>query len=79
MESAVIGIPHLDLGEAVVGILVYKKNSKPDLEKIFKILSKSLARFKNPRKLFVVDKLPRNSMGKVQKNLIREDYKNIFK
>jgi len=79
LESAVIGIPHLDLGEAVVGILVYKKNSKPDLEKIFKILSKSLARFKNPRKLFVVDKLPRNSMGKVQKNLIREDYKNIFK
>jgi len=79
LESAVIGIPHLDLGEAVVGILVHNKNSKPNLEKICEALSKNLARFKNPRKLFVVDKLPRNTMGKVQKNVLREYYKHEFK
>ena len=78
-ESAVIGIPHSDLGEVVIGVLVPKKRSKINLLKIEKTLRKSLAKFKNPRKLVVIGELPRNAMGKVQKNFLREIYKDIFK
>tara|TARA_B100000700_G_scaffold313161_1_gene397779 strand:+ start:565 stop:2076 length:1512 start_codon:yes stop_codon:yes gene_type:complete len=78
LESAVIGIPESDLGEAVVGIIVPKKNSSPNLEKIDKTIKKELAKFKNPRKYFIVKKLPRNSMGKIQKNILREEYKDTF-
>ena len=78
MESAVIGVAHTDLGEAVVGILVPEKGAAPDFDEIFKNISKSFAKYKQPRKLIVIPELPRNTMGKVQKNLLRKKYKDVF-
>ena len=74
LESAVIGVPHADFGESVVGILVPDNSGLLDLEKITESVAASLAKFKQPRKLVVVDALPRNAMGKVQKNILRETY-----
>ena len=74
LESAVIGVPHADFGESVVGILVSDKSGLLDLKKITDAVAGSLAKFKQPRKLIVVDALPRNAMGKVQKNILRETY-----
>jgi len=79
VESAVIGAPHPDFGESVVGILVAEKGQSIDLAAIETSLGTSLARFKQPRKLIVVDTLPRNTMGKVQKNILRESYGDVFK
>ena len=73
-ESAVIGVPNADFGEAVVGILVPDDSGLLDLEKITVSMAASLAKFKQPRKLIVVDALPRNAMGKVQKNILRDTY-----
>ena len=78
LESAVIGVPHPDFGETPVGILVPEKGASPDLEAISVAVGESLARFKHPRKLVVMDALPRNTMGKVQKNLLREQFKDLF-
>jgi malonyl-CoA/methylmalonyl-CoA synthetase len=78
LESAVIGVPHGDLGEAPLGILVREKGAEPDSEAILAQLNLDLARFKCPRKLIVVDALPRNTMGKVQKNVLRETYADVF-
>ena len=78
MESAVIGLAHPDLGEAVVGILVPEKGAVPDLVTISNKISELLAKYKLPRKLLVIAELPRNTMAKVQKNLLREKYKNVF-
>ena len=79
VESAVIGAPHPDFGESVVGILVAEKGQSIDLAAIETRLGTSLARFKQPRKLIVVDTLPRNTMGKVQKNILRDSYGDVFK
>ncbi len=73
-ESAVIGVPHADFGESVVGVLVPDNSGLLDLEKITESVAASLAKFKQPRKLIVVDALPRNAMGKVQKNILRDSY-----
>lgn len=78
LESAVIGVPHPDFGETPVGVLVSKNGQEPNIESIEKQIKEELARFKHPRKLIVVDELPRNTMGKVQKNLLREAYKEMF-
>ncbi|MEM8791668.1 MAG: malonyl-CoA synthase [Pseudomonadota bacterium] len=77
LESAVIGIPHPDLGESPVGVLVPDGNG-PDLAAIESALGTQLARFKQPKKLITIDALPRNTMGKVQKNSLRETYQNLF-
>ncbi|TDP00479.1 malonate--CoA ligase [Marinomonas balearica] len=77
VESAVIGVPHPDFGETVVGVLVANAESV-DLEKIQLAVKEKLARFKHPRKLVIIDELPRNTMGKVQKNILREEYKSLF-
>lgn len=77
-ESAVIGIPHADFGETVLGLIVAEPGKTPDLDAIAKAAATSLARFKHPRKLIVVDALPRNAMGKVQKNVLREEYRELF-
>jgi malonyl-CoA/methylmalonyl-CoA synthetase len=74
LESAVIGVPHADFGESVLGILVPDDSGLLNLEKITESVAASLAAFKHPRKLVIVDALPRNAMGKVQKNILRDTY-----
>ncbi|MBD3664107.1 malonyl-CoA synthase [Sulfitobacter sp. TSTF-M16] len=78
LESAVIGVAHGDLGEAPVGVVVPVSGATLDLDAISGTLKAQLARFKCPRKLVVVDALPRNTMGKVQKNILRETYGKVF-
>jgi malonyl-CoA/methylmalonyl-CoA synthetase len=78
LESAVVGVPHPDFGETVVGFLVPQKGETLDLDAIAGAATDSLARFKHPRKLIVLDELPRNTMGKVQKNVLRADYADLF-
>ncbi len=78
LESAVIGVPHADFGETVLGLIVAEPGETPDLEAIASAASESLARFKHPRELIVVDELPRNTMGKVQKNVLRETFAELF-
>ncbi len=77
VESAVVGVPHPDFGESVVAVLVGTE-SDIDLDAISATIAESLARFKHPRKLIVVDSLPRNTMGKVQKNELRNQHSNLF-
>ena len=78
LESAVIGAPHADLGEGVVAVLVPRAGVTLDTEAIAAAIGDGLARFKQPRRYYVVDELPRNTMGKVQKNLLRERFADAF-
>ena len=78
LESAVIGVPHPDFGETVVGVLVPENGATPDVDAIAAAVGTSLARFKHPRKLIVLPELPRNTMGKVQKNLLRDQFGDLF-
>ncbi len=76
-ESAVIGVPHADFGETVVGVIVGNKDTL-NTDSVQALVEQGLARFKQPSQLIVVDELPRNTMGKVQKNVLRERYKALF-
>ncbi len=78
LESAVIGVPHPDFGETPVGLLVPAPGQTPDLDAILAAVQNDLARFKHPRQLILLDELPRNTMGKVQKNVLRDAYKDLF-
>ena len=78
LESAVIGVPHADFGETVLGLVVPQPGETLDLDVIAKVAGESLARFKHPRRLIEVERLPRNTMGKVQKNLLRERFSDLF-
>lgn len=78
LESAVIGAPHPDLGEGVVAVLVPRPGATLDTEMIGAAIRDGIARFKQPRRYYVVDELPRNTMGKVQKNLLRERFADAF-
>ena len=78
LESAVIGVPHPDFGESVVGILVPQDGHTLDLDAIKTSIATSLARFKQPQKLVVLPELPRNTMGKVQKKSLREMFADTF-
>ena len=78
LESAVVGAPHPDFGESVVAVLVPEVGSTIDVEAIEKAARRELAGFKRPRKYAILDALPRNTMGKVQKNTLRQDYKDVF-
>ena len=78
LESAVIGAPHPDFGESVVGCLVAEPGVEPDLDAIAAAIGESLARFKQPRHLVLLDALPRNTMGKVQKNVLRDRFAGVF-
>lgn len=78
LESAVIGVPHPDFGETVLGVVIAEQGKEPDLDTIMITVAGALARFKHPRRLVVLDELPRNTMGKVQKNLLRDKYSKMF-
>ena len=77
-ESALIGVPHPDFGEVGVAVVIAKPGASLDADAIVATLKSQLANFKIPKKCFVVDQLPRNTMGKVQKNLLRDQYKGLF-
>ena len=77
-ESAVVGVPHKDFGEAVVAVVVAKPGATLDSAAIVSALKGQIANFKVPKQVFVVTDLPRNTMGKVQKNLLREQHKALF-
>ena len=73
-ESAVVGVPHPDFGEAVTAVVVPKKGMRPVEADLIAALKSRLANFKVPKRVYVVDELPRNAMGKVQKNVLRDRY-----
>ena len=77
-ESAVVGVPHPDFGEVGVAVVIPRPEGPPDPEVLIGALKARLANFKIPKRCFVVSELPRNTMGKVQKNLLREQYKGLF-
>ena len=78
VESAVIGVPHADFGEGVTAVLVRHPEAAIDEATVLNSLEGRLAKFKMPKRVFVVDELPRNTMGKVQKNILRDTYKDIY-
>jgi malonyl-CoA/methylmalonyl-CoA synthetase len=77
-ESAVVGVPHPDFGEVGVAVLTLKPGAALQPEAVIAGLKARLANFKIPKRCFVVDDLPRNTMGKVQKNLLRDQHKGLF-
>jgi malonyl-CoA/methylmalonyl-CoA synthetase len=78
VESAVIGVPHADFGEGVTAVVVCARDAGVDEASVLKALDGRLAKFKMPKRVFMVDELPRNAMGKVQKNILRNTYSEIY-
>ena len=78
VESAVIGVPHADFGEGVTAVVVRHPDADVSETSVLKALDGRLAKFKMPKRVFIVADLPRNTMGKVQKNVLRETYKDIY-
>ncbi len=79
LESAVIGVPHPDFGEGVTAVVVPRPGAAVTEAAILSALAGRLARFKAPKRVFVVEALPRNAMGKVQKAALREIYKDAYR
>lgn len=79
IESAVIGVAHADFGEGVTAVVVRDKGSALDEAAVLKALDGRLAKYKQPKRVLFVDDLPRNAMGKVQKNVLRETYKDLYR
>jgi malonyl-CoA/methylmalonyl-CoA synthetase len=77
-ESAVIGVPHKDFGEGVTAVVVRSKDTVVDEKAILAALEGRLAKFKLPKRVIFVDELPRNTMGKVQKNVLREKFADLY-
>ncbi|WP_114947888.1 malonate--CoA ligase [Microvirga calopogonii] len=77
-ESAVIGVPHKDFGEGVTAVVVRSKEASVDERTILSALDGRLAKFKLPKRVVFVDDLPRNTMGKVQKNVLRERFSDLY-
>jgi malonyl-CoA/methylmalonyl-CoA synthetase len=77
-ESAVVGVPHPDFGEVGVAVVVAKPHAKLDAGALLETLKARFANFKVPKHCAVVSELPRNTMGKVQKNLLREQFQGLF-
>lgn len=77
-ESAVIGVPHPDFGEGVVAVLTTEAGHVLDEAEVIHAMREQLSAFKCPKRVFVADELPRNAMGKVQKNLLRQRYADAF-
>jgi len=78
VESAVIGVPHPDFGEAVVAVIVAQDGADITAQDILTGIKENLARFKHPKHIAFVKALPRNAMGKVQKKALREEYDKAF-
>ncbi|MDB5624718.1 MAG: AcetoacetylCoA synthetase leucine [Tardiphaga sp.] len=78
VETAVIGVPHADFGEGVTAVVVTDGKCPLDEAQVMAALDGRLAKFKMPKRVIFVEELPRNAMGKVQKNILRETYKGIY-
>lgn len=77
-ESALVGVPHPDFGEVGIAVVIPRPGAALDAEQIIARLKAQLANFKIPKRCFIVRELPRNTMGKVQKNILREQHKTLF-
>lgn len=77
-ESAVVGVPHPDFGEGVIALIVPKAGAALDADALVARLKTQIAGYKVPKRAFVVTELPRNAMGKVQKNLLRDAHRALF-
>jgi len=71
-------VPHPDFGEGVIAIVVPKPGARLDPAALIQQLKGMIANFKVPKQLYLVNELPRNTMGKVQKNLLREQHQGLF-
>ncbi|TPN02981.1 malonyl-CoA synthase [Mesorhizobium sp. B2-1-5] len=78
LESAVIGVAHPDFGEGVTAVVVRSPASTVTAAEILNAIAARVAKYKHPKGVVFVDELPRNTMGKVQKNLLRDTYKDLF-
>jgi len=78
LESAVIGVPHPDFGEGVTAVIVLEPGAALDEKAVLQHLKGKLARYKQPKRVLFADELPRNTMGKVQKNVLRETYAGLY-
>jgi malonyl-CoA/methylmalonyl-CoA synthetase len=78
VESAVIGLPHPDLGEGVTAVVVAEEGKAPSEATIIAALRRDLAGYKLPKRILFVESLPRNTMAKVQKNVLRERYARLY-
>ena len=78
IESAVIGLPDDDLGEKVVAVIVKKDQSQITESELISSLKTQIAGFKVPKKIILIEELPRNAMGKVQKNILRDIYAKMY-
>lgn len=78
-ESAVIGLPHPDLGEGVTAVVVPQPGARLDEAGVLDHLEGRLARYKQPKRVFFIDSLPRNTMGKVQKNQLRQQFQDTYR
>lgn len=76
LESAIVGVPHMDFGEAGVAVVVLRAGEELDETALLARLKEKLANYKVPKRVFFVEDLPRNTMGKVQKNLLRDSYRD---
>lgn len=79
VESAVIGVPHPDFGEGLTAVVVSKPGASLDENVVLNGLKDRLARFKQPKRVIFIDELPRNTMGKVQKNILRDTYADLYR
>ncbi|MFN3612044.1 malonate--CoA ligase [Tepidimonas sp.] len=77
-ESAVVGVPHPDFGEVGVALVIVQPGHRVDPDAVLVALRTRLANYKIPKRCVMVDELPRNAMGKVQKNILRERYRDSF-
>jgi malonyl-CoA/methylmalonyl-CoA synthetase len=78
LESAVFGVPHPDFGEGVTAVVVAKPGAVLSEEAIIESIKTRLARYKVPKRILLVEELPRNTMGKVQKNALRKTFAAIY-
>jgi malonyl-CoA/methylmalonyl-CoA synthetase len=78
LESAVIGLAHRDFGEGVTAVVIAKPGAMPTEAEILGALDGRLAKFKLPKRVLLLDELPRNTMGKVQKNVLRDRFANLY-